>query len=182
MTLGGGHATSQRITRADPDSVWWHLSQNSMAEDGFQTNPLRTLHHSNKPLTALTTTLDMEYYMTNNYPCGLKVAWKGRQPSFYTFGFPKESPLLPFFNYVFKISRERGLLFGLKKQWDIIAKKSKCATGGLAKVSFFKVFLLFPLLMIGIVTALMICLFENLRHMFEEKSTYITSKSPNSQI
>ena len=154
-----------------------------MVEDGsFLENPLHVLHHSNEPQTVFSTTLDMNYYMEKHYPCGLKVAWKEHQPTLYSYLFPKNSPLHPFFNYHLKIYRESGVLFKLERKWNILDQKSKCGKGAgdVTKISFSKVVLLFLLLAIGMLIAIVIWLLERVGVQWIVKSR--TSVGPGSDL
>ena len=92
-----------------------------------------------------------------------RTSGKSPIPSHESFTFPKHSPLLPYFNHYFKILNERGVLFHLRKKWNLHLEKTNCDTGGdVKKISIYRVFKLFSILGCGILIAIILLLFENL--------------------
>ena len=119
------------------------MTENSFIDQGPS---LRAVHHSDEQLAAYVTLDSIQNYVNTNYPCGMNIVWKSRQPVYYSFAFTKRHPLIPYFNHVFKQIKERGLHFHLKKQWNMIYDKSKCASNTkVEKVPFLKIVLPYTL-------------------------------------
>ena len=52
---------------------------------------------------------NLEWILRSHYnPCHLAVPWQTDYPTFMSFGFPKESPYFPFFNYQLLKLKESG--------------------------------------------------------------------------
>ena len=74
--------------------------------------------------------------------------------------FPKESPLLPFFKYVYNKIRQNGALHRIKKKWVDIEYRSTCQSSPLQPISFHKIVSLFTLLFFGMCWTFIILVIE----------------------
>ena len=132
MTGSKSGTTGMTFLQAKPHSVWWYIYKNHMTEDSFKGEmaSLKAADDADEQLAAYSSLNTIQYYMkSNNRPCGMRVLWTSRQPFNYAFAFPKHSPLIPYFNHVYQFTKERGLYFGLKKQWGMVYDDSNCASG-----------------------------------------------------
>ena len=90
--------------------------------------------------------------------CQLKILWKSPGRHFESFGFPKKSPLLPFFNYAYKKMRETGAWSNINKKWTI--KEQSFCQKDLEPISWQKIGSLLALLVFCISVSLLVLLCE----------------------
>ena len=100
----------------------------------------------------------MIYY---SKPCALKILWTSPEITHYSFAFPKDSPLLPFFKYAYKKLRQTGFLNQISQRWNNDRKTSKCESRNLESISFKKFGSLVVLLFFGCLTSFITFLIEN---------------------
>ena len=166
VTYTKSNSYAQMFTEAKPDTVWKQIHDQSMTEDSFHhgLKALEELQYSNELLTAFVSIHDYQYYARNYYKCRMKLVWRPRQPVLNSFTFPKNYPLLPYFNYFIKGMVESGTLVNIKRKWKMLYEKEKCDSSGVnKKISIHKIFpLLFPLLGCGVLASFIILLFEKL--------------------
>ena len=94
--------------------------------------------------------------------CELKILWKSSERKQLSFGFPKGSPLLPFFQYAYKKLRQTGTLKRTQEKWHKNEKSTKCGLKPLKSISIKKIGLVIVLFSLGFFTALITFLNENL--------------------
>ena len=80
-----------------------------------------------------------------------------------SFGFPKGSPLIPFFRHAYNKLRQTGALHRHSKKWRIRDESIGCdSKNELAPISFNKIVSLVALLLLGIFLALVTIMFEKM--------------------
>ena len=155
-------SSSQLFLSAESGSVWNKILENHMTDDSFVgdlSKQMKDMIGSNKLLTAYFPVEGMIYASKS---CAIKVLWQSSQSSKQSFGFLKNSPLLPFFKYAYKKLRQTGTLKRISEKWRDITKSSKCGVNSLKPISLNKIASLFVLLLIGIIFALIILIIESL--------------------
>ena len=95
-------------------------------------------------------------------PCEIKVLWQSSQPSQQSFGFPKSSPLLPFFRYAYKKLRQTGTLKRISEKWKDKTKSSKCGQNNMTPLTFKKLAALYVILLVGTILAAITLVAENI--------------------
>ena len=87
-----------------------------MTDESFMENDkaIKDLQDGTKLTTMYDTVESMLYY---SKPCGLKIMWTSPEITHYSFAFPKDSPLLPFFKYTYKKLRQTGTLKRISEKW-----------------------------------------------------------------
>ena len=132
-----------------------------MDEDSYVgSSSLNVVYNSQEPLVAW---MSGSFYSSKH--CELKMVWKEKQTSPESFGFPKNSPLLPYFNGIMQQNYENGILHSLLKKWNFMYTKSTCAKdhlGDFDAISFHKVVLLFPLFAGAMLLASVLLIFEKI--------------------
>ena len=111
-------AVAQTFLEAKPKTVWRKILENHMDDESFKDieNPgLKEFRNSHK-MAFYHSIENMVYYSKQ---CELKILWTSPAKTDVSFGFPKKSPLLPFFKYAYKKLRQTGtlLIFTVKVQW-----------------------------------------------------------------
>ena len=114
---------------------------------------IKKMLDSNELLTAF-------HYNHGYQPCSMKILWKSQVTIHQSMIFPKESPLLPFFKYVYNKIRQNGALHRIKKKWVDIEYRSTCQSSPLQPISFHKIVSLFTLLFFGICWTFIILVIE----------------------
>ena len=114
---------------------------------------------SNELSTAYTLVSNMLYA---SKPCEIKVLWQSSQPSQQSFGFPKRSPLLPFFRYAYKKLRQTGTLQRISEKWKDKTKSSKCGRKNMTPLTFKKLATLYIILLVGTILAAITLVTENI--------------------
>ena len=80
-----------------------------------------------------------------------------------SFGFPKGSPLIPFFRHAYNKLRQTGALHRHNKKWRTRDESIGCGSKNeLAPISFNKIVSLVALLLLGIFLALITIMFEKM--------------------
>ena len=80
-----------------------------------------------------------------------------------SFGFPKGSPLIPFFRHAYNKLRQTGALHRHSKKWRTRDESIGCGSKNeLAPISFNKIVSLVALLLLGIFLALVTIMFEKM--------------------
>ena len=133
-----------------------------MTDDSFKdgiNELMQNMIGSNKLSTAYALISSMLYVAK---PCEIKVLWQSSQPSQQSFGFPKNSPLLPFFKYAYKKLRQTGTLKRISEKWRDKTKSSKCGKNNMTPLTFKKLAALYVLLLIGTFLAAITLVAENI--------------------
>ena len=164
MTFKKSGAQVQELINAKKGTVWWDIYHNHMDEDSFMgLSSLNVVYHSTKSLVAW---VSSSFYLdfSRKHPCELKMVWQERQATPDSFGFPKNSPLLPYFNGIMQQNYENGILHSLLKKWNLMPTKSTCVKdlGNFDAISFHKVVLLFPLFAGAMLLAFVLLSFEKI--------------------
>ena len=96
-----------------------------------------------------------------------------------SFGFPKGSPLLPFFRHAYNKIRQTGALYRHSKKWRTQDESIGCdSKNELVPISFNKIVSLVALLLLGIFLALVTIMFEK---KLKKKETVNQNKSAEEQ-
>ena len=141
----------QKFLGSKPNSIWRKIYENHMMDESFMENfqaILQYLRDGNKVSTVYHSVETMLYFSKQ---CELKILWTSSERKQLSFGFPKGSPLLPFFQYAYKKLRQTGTLNRIQEKWHKNEKSTKCGLKpmnsisikktGLVIVLFFGVFL-----------------------------------------
>ena len=100
--------------------------------------------------------------LKNNERCRLKVLWISPQSLPCSLAFPKNSPILPFFNYVYHQLAETGIKNGYYKRW-IKSQNSACHVNEISGMTLKKTTLLFVVLGGGIILSFFLLATEILK-------------------
>ena len=114
-----------KFLEGEPNSVWRKMYKNHMSDESFKTGEAttRSVIETNELQTAYFQIKNMAYY---SKPCELKYVWKSPEKSFYSYAFPKASPLFPFFKYAYGKIRQSGALQRVNRKWMTNAKSLNC--------------------------------------------------------
>ena len=112
---------------------------------------------SSQKFTVFNGIANVKYYSRN--PCLIKLLWKSQGSFYESYGFPKNSPLFPFFNHAYKKIRESGAYQKKQSKWAVSDTKN-CKSVTISSVPMKKVISLFGLLLCGVVFSSLILVFE----------------------
>ena len=139
-----------------------------------------------EPSTIFSAIESIQYY--NKEACSMRVLWKSPGRLYETFGFPKNSPFLPFFKLAYQKFRESGALVKTSNLWVNPIKLQCKKDSELKPIQKERVFLLFTLLTCGTILAFVVlaaeffyhkALVPNKTHCFWVRSTPKPQKSPD---
>ena len=140
-----------------------------MTDDSFKdgiNELMQNMIGSNELSTAYAVVPSMLYA---SKPCEIKVLWQSSQPSQQSFGFPKNSPLLPFFRYAYKKLRQVGALKRISERWK--KTSSKCELNDLKPISFKTIGSLIALLSFGFLAAFITFFLEKIYKINNDRAT-----------
>ena len=162
-------AMSQVFLGAEPNSVWRKIYENHMTDENFRENEfavLQAIQDSNKLETVYYPLASLLYFSKS---CELKILWTSPDKWDLSFGFPKRSPLIPFFKYAYKKLRQVGTLKRISEKLN--RKSSKCESTGVKPISVNTIGSLLVLLSFGFLLAVFIFLMEKLLKIDNKWST-----------
>ena len=126
-----------------------------MTDESFTSgtsDAINTIMTKKELLTAFFPIQAMNYY---SKPCQLKVAWKSSGKHQYSFAFPKNSPLAPFFKYAYGKIKQSGALYRINEKWKQTGNPSNCdSKDSMSPISFNKIVSLIGLLVFGIILSI----------------------------
>ena len=128
-----------------------------MHEEGFTGSTRKSMNRvleSKEPLTVFSSLNSMRYY--NKEACSMKVLWIAPGRLYESFGFAKNSPLLPFFNLAYKKLKESGALIRSHNQWVNPIKLQCKKDNELKPILLEKIVLLFSFFASGICFAFVV--------------------------
>ena len=161
LAQGKSSAYSQNFLVEDENSVWKKIRDNNMNEESFLSTrkslPILLNSNSSQKFTVFSGTSNVKFYSPE--PCLTKVAWKAPSPFYESYGFPRNSPLFPFFNHAYKKIRESGAYHNKKNKWAI-SEPGNCKSVKTSSIPIKKVISLFALLLCGVVFSGLILVFE----------------------
>ena len=140
-----------------------------MTDESFKEDfgaAIQNLLIENEPVTMYLPVQNLNYF---SKPCELKILWKSPDMTLQSFAFPKGSPLLPFFKYVYKKLRQTGVFKQIGSKWK--RKESKCVSNGVKSISLINIGSLCALLFFGFLSALLIFLTETIGRKHGKKTT-----------
>ena len=134
-----------------------------MTDESFTSgtsDAINTIMTKKELLTAFFPIQAMNYY---SKPCQLKVAWKSSGKHQYSFAFPKNSPLAPFFKYAYGKIKQSGALYRINEKWKQTGKSLNCdSKNSLSPISFNKIVSLISLLAFGIILSIITMVVEKM--------------------
>ena len=131
-----------------------------MSEESFKTGETttRSIIETNELQTAYFQIKNMEYY---SKPCELKYVWKSPEKSFYSYAFPKASPLFPFFKYAYGKIRQSGALQRVNRKWMKDAKSLNCdSNNSMEPITLNRMGSLIALVFMGVIFAIVALIIE----------------------
>ena len=140
-----------------------------MTDESFKEDfgaAIQNLLIENDPVTMYLPVQNLNYF---SKPCELKILWKSPDMTLQSFAFPKGSPLLPFFKYVYKKLRQTGVFKQISGKWK--RKESKCVSNDVKSISLINIGSLCALLFFGFLSALLIFLIETIHRKQTKKTT-----------
>ena len=149
-----------KFIHGEPNSLWRKMYKNHMSEESFKTAETTTqsIIATNELQTAY---LQIEFMAYYSKPCELKYVWVSPQNIFYSYAFPKASPLLPFFKYAYSKIRQSGGLHRVKGKWRKNAKSLNCDSGNsLEPITLNRIGSLIVLVIIGVLFAIVALFIE----------------------
>ena len=100
----------------------------------------------------------MAYY---SKPCELKYVWKSPEKSFYSYAFPKASPLFPFFKYAYGKIRQSGALQRVNRKWMKNSKSLNCnSNDSMEPITLNRIGSLIALVIMGVLFAIVALIIE----------------------
>ena len=176
MTSPKEWGVAQKFLDAEPNSVWDQIYKNHMTDESFtkgENDAINTIMKKKELLTAFYPLEAMNYY---SKPCQLKVAWKSSEKLQYSFAFPKNSPLVPFFKYAYGKIKQSGALYRINEKWKQTGNPSNCdSNDSMSPISFNKIVSLIGLLVCGIILSIITMVVENIYRRWMEDGEKISS-------
>ena len=161
-------AVAQTFLEAKPETTWRKILENHMDDESFKDieNPgLKEFRNSHK-MAFYHSIENMVYYSKQ---CELKILWTSPAKTDVSFGFPKKSPLLPFFKYAYKKLRQVGALKRISERWK--KTSSKCELNDLKPISFKTIGSLIALLSFGFLAAFITFFLEKIYKINNDRAT-----------
>ena len=149
-----------KFIHGEPNSLWRKMYKNHMSEESFKTAETTTqsIIATNELQTAY---LQIEFMAYYSKPCELKYVWVSPEKSFYSYAFPKASPLFPFFKYAYSKIRQSGALQRIKRKWTKNGESLNCdANNSLEPITLKKVGSLIAVLIMGVLFAIVALIIE----------------------
>ena len=97
-------------------------------EDGFMwtSKSLPLMLNSEEDITVFTISEEIVIFNQKD-PCAVKLLWESPGAYYESLGFPKNSPLFPFFKHVYGKLRESGDIHRLQRKWSVQPLKCKAS-------------------------------------------------------
>ena len=153
-------AISSKFIDGEPNSVWRKIYKNHMSEESFKTGEAttRSVIETNELQTAYFTVEGMAYF---SKPCELKYVWISPEKRLYTYAFPKNSPILPFFKHAYSKIRQSGALQRVNRKWMKKVQHLNCgSSNSIEGITLNRVGSLIVLTIIGVLFAILAVLIE----------------------
>ena len=167
---------AQTFLDAEPNSVWDQIYNNHMTDESFtsgENDAIDTIMKKKELLTAFFPIESINYF---SKPCQLKVAWKSPEKYQYSFAFPKNSPLVPFFKYAYGKIKQSGTLYRINEKWKKTGESSNCnSKDSLSPISFNKIVSLISLLVFGIILSIITMAMEKMYSILTASEEKVTS-------
>ena len=151
---------SSKFIDGEPNSVWRKIYKNHMSEESFKTGEAttRSVIETNELQTAYFTVEGMAYF---SKPCELKYVWISPEKRLYTYAFPKNSPILPFFKHAYSKIRQSGALQRVNRKWMKKVQHLNCgSSNSIEGITLNRVGSLIVLIIIGLLFAILAVLIE----------------------
>ena len=131
-----------------------------MSDKSFKTGETttRSVIETNEFKTAYFTIDNMAYYSKQ---CELKYVWISPEKTLYTYAFPKDSPILPFFKHAYSKIRQSGALQRVNRKWMKKVQPRNCgSSNSIEGITLNRVGSLIVLIIIGLLFAILAVLIE----------------------
>ena len=118
ITTSKSGAYAQTFTKSLNGTIWNELYKTHITNQSFLSSRkgVEKLLNSNDQVTLFSAIESIAYF--NSKPCAIKILWKSPERYYESYGFPKNSPILPFFNKAYEKIRESGAWIRIQRKWS----------------------------------------------------------------